>query len=188
MKVENNDLVWGSSGSIGDMLVFKQQAGKTIIAKRPRKRETPPSEDQVKVNERFSEAVQYARGVINDDVRKAVYQLKARPGVSAYNIALSDYCKAPEIKRANLSGYTGKAGEQILIRAIDDFMVKTVRVEILDSNLEPIEEGEAVLSENNLDWIYTSQTLNPNPESSTIRVSASDLPGNVTSKDYTLDN
>ena len=186
MKVENNDLVWGSSGRIGDMLVFKQLAGKTIIVKRPRKRETPPSESQQMVNERFTEAVQYAKGVVSDEVKKAVYQLKVRPGVSAYNLALSDYCKAPEIKKVNLTGYTGKVSEQILIRAIDDFMVKTVQVEILDNDLLRIEQGEAILSDNNLDWIYTSKALNPDPANSTIRVSASDLPGNVTTKDYVV--
>jgi hypothetical protein len=186
MKVENNDLVWGSSGRIGDMLVFKQLAGKTIIVKRPRKRETPPSESQQMVNERFTEAVQYAKGVVSDEVKKAVYQVKVRPGVSAYNLALSDYCKAPEIKRADLSGYSGKVGEKINIRAIDDFMVNTVRVEILDANQLRLEEGEAILADNNLDWVYTTKTLNADPENSTIRVSASDLPGNVTKKDFIL--
>jgi len=36
-------------------------------------------------------------------------------------------------------------------------MVKTVRVEILDINNLRLEEGEAILSDNNLDWIYTTK-------------------------------
>ncbi|WP_207420601.1 hypothetical protein [Desertivirga brevis] len=188
MKVENNDLVWGSSGRIGDMLVFKQQAGKTIIAKRPKKRQTPPSEGQIVINERFSEAVQYALGVIKDADRKAVYQAKTRPGVSAYNLALSDYCKAPEIKKTDLSRYSGNTGEQIVIRAIDDFMVKTVRVEILNANQDQIEEGEAILSENNLDWAYTTSAENPDLLSSIIRVRVYDIPGNLASMEYTFDS
>ncbi|WP_207428782.1 hypothetical protein [Pedobacter sp. SYSU D00535] len=186
MKLENNDLVKGASGRIGDMLVFRQQAGRTIIAKRPRKRETPRSDGQIVANERFAEAVQYARGIVQDEARKAIYQQKTRRGISAYNLALSDYCKAPQIKKVDLSQYSGAKGSLITIRATDDFLVKAVRVEILDSTMQRQEEGEAILAANNLDWVYTGKLLNPAPASSTIRVSASDLPGNITTQDYSL--
>ena len=51
MELKNNDLVIGSSGSIGDQLVYRQRGGKTIIAKRPRKKNTTGTPRQLEVRD-----------------------------------------------------------------------------------------------------------------------------------------
>jgi len=186
MESVNNDLVFGASGRIGDMLVFRQRGGKTFISKRPKKQEVSDSEDQVAVKERFKEGVLYAKAVVADPVRKAVYQAKSHALLSAYNLALADYYKAPEIKSINTEGYTGRSGDEIAIRAIDDFKVDKVHVTIKGSDNVEIENGLAVVGPNGIDWLYMSTEDNPTPSGSKVIVKASDLPGNVTAAEYLI--
>jgi len=154
MEVINNDLVKGASGRIGDQLVYRQRGGKTIIAKRPKAKTKPDTALQIATRELFYDAVLYAKTVIADEVKKAVYQAKTRGNQTAYNLAVSDFCKASEIKRCDSSEYTGQTGQQIQIRATDDFKVESVRLSIKDSTDVLIEEGAAVLAGNGVDWIY----------------------------------
>lgn len=186
MELVNNDLVKGSSGRIGDQLVYRQRGGKTIIAKRPRRTGIPPSAMQVEIQELFAEAVLYAKSVIADEAKKAIYKAKAKPNQSAYNLALSDFCKAPEIKKYNTLGYAGQVGDEISIRAIDDFKVDWVKLQIKDSADSLIEEGLAVLSANNADWIYTATVLNPGFAGNKLIISAADLPGNISTLEVIL--
>lgn len=182
MKVVDNDIVMGSSGKIGKMLVFRQVAGKTIIAKRGI-RTAPYSGVQEEAQELFREGVFYAKAVSDDPVRKQWYEAVAKPGQTAYNLALADFCKAPVIKKVTLAEYIGQIGDPILIRAIDNFRVETVSVNILDANGESVETGQATLQENGLDWLYTATVDNPILPGTIISVTATDLPGNKTTRE-----
>lgn len=117
---------------------------------------------------------------------KAVYQVKTDAFRSAYNLALADFCKAPEITKYNVAAYTGQIGDKIIIRAIDDFRVEWVKLMITDSANSMIEEGTAVLSPNGADWIYTATVLNPSLAGTKITISAADLPGNITIQEVLL--
>jgi hypothetical protein len=186
MELKNNDLVMGSSGRIGDQLVYRQRGGKTIIAKRPRRTGIPPSAMQLEVQELFSEAVLYAKSVIADEAKKAIYKAKATANQSAYNLALSDFCRAPEIKKYNISDYAGQVGDEISVRVLDDFKVDWVKLLIKDSAESTIEEGLAVLSANKADWIYTTTAINPSLAGSKLIISAADLPGNISTLEVIL--
>lgn len=186
MELINNDLVKGSSGRIGDQLVYRQRGGKTIIAKRPKRTGIPPSAMQVEIQELFAEAVLYAKSVIADESKKAIYKAKTKPGQSAYNLALSDFCRAPEIKKYNALNYAGQVGDEISIRAIDDFKIDWVKLQIKDSTDNLIEEGSAVLSANHVDWIYTATVVNTILAGSKLIISAADLPGNICTQEVIL--
>lgn len=186
MELKNNDLVMGSSGRIGDQLVYRQCGGKTIIAKRPKKKGNPDTPRQLEVQELFAEAVLYAKLAISDEAKKAVYQAKAKSNQSAYNLALSDFCKAPEIRKYGISDYAGHTGDQISIRAFDDFKVEWVKLIIKDSTDSTIEEGSAVLSGNNVDWIYTATATNPTLAGTKLIISVADMPGNITTQEVIL--
>ncbi|WP_304068214.1 hypothetical protein [Pedobacter glucosidilyticus] len=185
MKVIENDLVMGSSGKIGKMLVFRQVAGKTIVAKRGI-RTAPFTENQEAIKERFKEATLYAKAVTNDPISKQWYEALVKPGQSAYNLALADFCKSPTIKKITLTAYNGQIGNEILIRAVDNFSVETVQIELVDTNGNNIETGVALLQENGLDWMYTVTANNPTLLGTTIRVTATDLPGNQTVKEEVI--
>lgn len=186
MELINNDLVKGASGRIGDQLVYRQVGGKTIIAKRPRAKSKPDTAVQIATRELFYNAVLYAKTVVANEATKAIYQAKTQGNQTAFNLAVSDFCKAPEIKICDSSGYTGLAAQGIRIRATDDFKVESVRLEITDSGNDTIEEGAAVLGSNGVDWIYTTTVANPILVGTKLIVSAADVPGNVTREEFML--
>lgn len=186
MELLENDLLEGSSGRFGKRLIYGQRGHKTIIARRPAKKRNPKTPRQVEVRNLFSEAVLYARAVIADEVKKALYQTKVKGNQSAFNLALSDFCKAPEIRKYSVTEYTGQIGDKINIRAFDDFKVESVNLLIKDSTDSTIEEGPALLSANGADWIYTASTANPVLAGTKLIISVADIPGNITTQEVVL--
>jgi len=186
MELLENDLLEGSSGRFGKRLVYGQRGSKTIISRRPAKRRNPQTPRQMEVRDLFSEGVLYARAVIADEEKKALYQSKVRGNQSAFNLALADFCKVPEIRKYNVTEYNGQIGDKISIRAFDDFKVEWVRLIIKDSSDTMIEEGSAVLSANGADWIYTATATNSDLADAKLIMSVADIPGNVTTQEVVL--
>ena len=180
-KSKNNVVTHGLSGLIGDLLVFRQRANKTIVADRPKLSGIPPSAAQLEIQQRFKKAVQYAKSAMLDPLIKAAYQVVAKLGQSSFNRAFKDYQLAPEFDEdVNLSTYTGNAGEEITVSVMDDFQVTGVHVQILKPDSSLLEEGDAVQSVNGLDWIYTTTSVIADVVGCRIIFTASDLPGNRT--------
>jgi hypothetical protein len=179
-KQERNIVTQGMSGKIGG-IVFRQVAGKTIISQAPEKSKTEPTEKQQKQQEEFQEATVYAKIAVVQEETKELYAkaAKKKKGLSAYNVAVADYLNAPKIKKVDIAEYTNEAGSKIKIIAVDDFMVKSVSVEIYAMDGTLLEDGDAENAAGSL-WIYTTTQNNPDPDGVKIVVSASDLPGNVT--------
>lgn len=186
MELLENDLLEGASGRFGKRLVYRQRGHKTIIARRTLRKTNPNTLRQTEVRDLFSEAVIYARGVIADSATKALYQAKVSGNQSAFNLAVSDFCKAPEIRKYNVTEYTGQIGDKISIRASDDFKVEWVKLLIKDSSDTTIEEGLAVLSANGADWIYTATAVNTDLPGTKLMISVSDIPGNITTQEVVL--
>jgi NADH dehydrogenase/NADH:ubiquinone oxidoreductase subunit G len=179
-KQEKNIVTQGMSGKLGG-IVFRQVAGKTVISQAPEKSKKEASEKQQKHKEKFQEATIYAKIAVVQEETKELYAkaAKKKKGLSAYNVAVADYLNAPDIKNIDLSEYTNEAGSKIKIIAVDDFMVKSVSVEIYSMDGSLMENGDAENVAGGL-WVYTTVQNNPNLESAKIVVSASDLPGNIT--------
>lgn len=79
-KSKNNVVTHGLSGLIGDLLVFRQRANKTIVADRPRPFSKPPTALQLGIQGRFKKAAQYAKTALLDPLIKAAYQAAALLG------------------------------------------------------------------------------------------------------------
>ena len=107
-------------------------------------------------------------------------------GLTVYNLAIADVFHAPEVRELDASAYTGATGSTIRVRAIDDFKVNAVQVSIFSAANELLEQGAAVPDSNGMDWTYTATTDNPVITGCTIKVQASDLPGNATVKEQVL--
>ena len=185
-KSENNVLTHGLSGKIGDLLVFRNVNGKTIVSKVPAKSSKAPSEKQIEHRENFQEAVIYGNSVRLTPELKALYESSLQEGQTLYRVALADFMKAPKIKEVNMDEYTGLKGSRIVIRAIDDFMVKEVVVAIYATDATLVEQGFAAKHINGLDWIYTA-TQN-NQVGAKIVITASDIPGNHTVSQIDMEN
>jgi hypothetical protein len=179
---KNNVITHGLSGKVGDILVFRQRYGKTIVSKIP-EQSKPASEKQIQHRKRFQKAVIYAKTAIVANETAELYKKAAQKGRIPLNVAVADFFNAPDIDTVDLSAYTGAAGDEIRIIVTDDFAVKSVHVQISNADGSLVEEGDAVNSAGDL-WIYTATVNNENMEGDRIVIIASDLPGNVTEKQY----
>lgn len=79
-----------------------------------------------------------------------------------------------------------KRGEKIVIRALNDFRVTTVRVEIRDADGSMLEMGNAVQDLNGIDWTYAATYGNATLPGTKIRAIATDIPGNEGMLEVTL--
>lgn len=97
-KSNNNVITHGLSGKVGDIIVFSQRGGKTIISKAPKKRTGEPSPKAKAQQEKFQQAVIYGKSIINDPTKKEQYSVE---GKSAFNVAVADLLNAPKIQEIN---------------------------------------------------------------------------------------
>ncbi|AEV97061.1 hypothetical protein A4D02_18165 [Niastella koreensis] len=181
MAHSDNSLVTGRiSGTLGKELVFREWEGKTVVAKAPRKRKGEPNSKQAETQEKFLLASRYARAIIkNTDKSMAeAYATVLRPRQNVYSRALEDFLSPPKVKSINTRNYKGATGDKIAVRAIDDFRVVSIQVEIYAANGTLLEEGKAVQENNGLDWTYTATQLNGTLAGTKINAIATDVPGN----------
>jgi hypothetical protein len=181
-----NILTRGLSGTIGRMLTFRQKAGKTVVSKLRRATPASDNEKSVAVRTKFAASVDYAKKAIKDDATKAMYQAKAIAGQSAFNVATADAFNPPSVDSINTSNYHGAVGDEIVIRAEDDFKVASVKVSIESAAGALLEQGDAVMQVNTIDWSYKATQANPALAGVKITAVASDLPGNNTTLSVTL--
>src|SRR5690349_3040278 len=191
MAHSTNSVITGKfQGSLGKELVFREWDGKTVVAKAPKKRSKDSTPPQLEVQERFLMATRYAKGVAdpkNPDISLAeAYATALRPRQNVYSRALEDFAKVPKVKTITTRNYKGAIGDKIVIRAVDDFRVTGVRVEILAANGTLLEEGNAVVNTNGLDWTFTATQVNNLLAGSKIRAIATDVPGNEGMLEVTL--
>jgi hypothetical protein len=187
-KQKNNVVTYGLSGKIGDLLIFRQVKGRTVVSKIPEMPKTATEKQQAS-RRRFQQATLYAKLAIEDPETKELYAAVANKGKdrgrTAYNVAVADFFNAPDIDTIDVSSYTGAAGDEIRIIASDDFLVKSTRVQIINADGSMVEEGEAVNSAGNL-WIYTATQNNESLDGDKIVVTVSDLPGNITQEELSI--
>ena len=183
---KNNVIVKGASGKFGRQIVFSQRAGKTIMSKPPG-RTAPPTPKQIQQQEKFAKAATYAKNALLDPTLKEAYTLEAkkRQDVSPYNMAVTDYLRPPQITNVDHSAYTGDTSDQkIIIEVADTFKVVSVKVKITAANNSPLEEGSATLVKGK--WEYTTTANNATLTGTKITLTATDRPGNNTTKEITL--
>lgn len=185
-KSKANYAITGLSGKVGKIFVYRQRGGETIVATPP-VRTAPPSPKQIQQQTKFAQAATYARNALLDPTLKEAYttEAKKRRNVSPYNMAMTDYLRPPQITNVDHSAYTGDAsGEKIIIEAADTFKITTMKVKITAANSSILEEGTAILVKGK--WEYTTTTTNTTLTGSKITLTATDRPGNTTTKEITL--
>ncbi len=181
-KIQNNPLLKGASGMLGNVVVYREIRGKVVMSNRPRKRSGPVTPEQEAFRSKFLRAVQYARKQLESPATKAEYEAGITGSkFSAYIVALTDYLKAPVVNEVDISRYKGAVGDPILIRATDDFKVILVQVSVIGPDGALLERGEAVLQPDTFDdWRFAATVVNPSLAGTKIVVTAHDKAGNVT--------
>jgi hypothetical protein len=189
MAYSNNSLVTGKfRGILGKELVFREWAGKTVVAKAPKKREGEPTGKQAEIQEKFLVASRYAMGIIKstDKSMAEAYAAALKPRQNVYSRALEDFMTSPVVKRIDTRNYKGATGDKIAVRAIDDFRVVSVRIEIYAANGTLLEAGNGEQSPNGIDWTYTAAQANATLAGTKITAIATDVPGNEGILDVSL--
>jgi hypothetical protein len=80
------------------------------------------------------------------------YTAALRPRQNLYCRAVEDFMSLPVVKIIGTSNYTGASGSRISVRALDDFRVTGVQVEIYAANGTLLEKGNAEQQLNGVDW------------------------------------
>jgi hypothetical protein len=164
-------------GKHGD-LVFKKINGKVFLTERAMS-EKPRTQKQMRWQLRFKAASEFAKSV------KATPDLLAFYGPLAEarkqrmrELVLSDAFDPPKIESIDLSQFTGQPGGIITVRATDNFGVVCVDVDL--SGGEVADYGPAAPVDDL--WRYTTTKPMPAGQPVTLRVTASDRPGNHTNE------
>lgn len=183
-KLVKNLFLQGASGALGGQLIYRRENGQTIVASKPTSR-GKISEAQKQLNVRFRNATIYAKHATADDVLGPIYTEAVARMIryrNAYTLAITDYLVAPEIGDIDLKN--GISGSTMLVEAYEQPQVAKVLVDILTEDKQVVTSGEASLTDNEIQWEFTlTQDV---PEGGSITVRAYDLPGNVTTKSYSL--
>ena len=162
-------------------IVFKRRNGKPYAAMKPIPSTLAPSASQLQVQQRFREAQHYARTVMADPVRRAVYEQAATAqGKSVFALAAGDFFSAPNISRINIDDYKGRVGDKIVITVLDAVAAASVNVLVRASNGAVLEQGAA--AKDFEFWTYTATTAVAAGQNVTIEVTAKDRPGNSTTR------
>jgi hypothetical protein len=184
--VKDNIFTTGVSGTIGRKMTLRVRKGKTIVGVKRGPNSLPPTEAQLAVQNRFTDAATFAKNAIQDPLLKAAYQKAAKGGQTAFNAAFRDAALPPEIKLIDTSAYKGQTGDIITINAHDVLPPVAVQVSILSQAGVELENGDAVLNDNKRYWKYTVTAANAALTGTIIRVTAIDVPGNKGSHEITI--
>jgi len=96
----DNHILSSLSGKLGDIL-FKRYKGKTVVAMLPSKKNKKtrkPGPLKTLYENSFAAGVKYAQAILRDPEKKKTYDLKTRPGQSAYHYAISEYAELYGVK------------------------------------------------------------------------------------------
>ena len=156
-------------------IIYKTRSGKNLITRKPSS-EPSQSGQTISMQEEVRQAVNYAEFACD----QPIYQCKAvGTSNSAYNLAVADALGKPQILDIDIHCWTRKVGQTILIQAMDNFMVLSVRL-VFRTGEALLEEGEAEQSElDGLIWRYSLKTPVERKPGITLDAYAYDLPGNV---------
>lgn len=182
-RTNDNIILQKVSGNIGKQVVLKRVHGKTVLSKMPKKPAVRSAKQQM-CAQGFKLASAYAKSVMLNPELKALYtaEAKRRGVINAYNMALSDCLRLPEIKAIDIVNYTGsKQGEVITIEVADTFKVVEVTVRIIN-DVTIIEEGSAIFVDSV--WQYVTTALNAAATDSKVVVTAVDRAGNKINKSF----
>jgi hypothetical protein len=189
MAHADNSIITGKfKGSLGKQLVFREWEGKTVVAKSPKSRSGEPTPAQAETQEKFFIASRYAKAITTsvDQGLAQAYAMALRPRQNVYSRALEDFLAPPVVHLIDSRNYTGVAGNEIVVRAVDDFRVTKVRVEIYSAGGTLLEAGNTVQNINGIDWTYSATQANSLLTGTRIKAIATDVPGNEGMLEVTL--
>ena len=129
------------------------------------------------------QAAFYGHDVRNDPERKAAYGQRTDEILrSPYAVAVADYLNAPNITHVDFTGYRGRVGDVIVVQATDDFALYHVHILIQNPDGSIVEEGDVMAEADGATFRYVATAQNDSLVGDKIMVTATDYPGNETTR------
>ncbi|PWV55991.1 hypothetical protein [Chitinophaga sp. S165] len=175
--VKDNILMQLVRGSLGKQITIYERNGQIIMAKKRGPSKKKPTQKQLEARHKMTIASMRAQIMLEDPQIKAYYQSLAGPGQNAYNIAVKDAYRSPEVQNIRLEK------EEVAVTAQNEFRVAEVEVKIIDAEGVITESGRAFLAWNGVDWRYKATSL---PAGGKVIVIVKSLPGIQTVKELQL--
>ncbi|PWV49814.1 hypothetical protein [Chitinophaga sp. S165] len=175
--VKDNILMQLVRGTLGKQITIYERNGQIIMAKKRGPSKKKPTQKQLEARHKMTIASMRAQIMLEDPQIKAYYQSLAGPGQNAYNIAVKDAYRSPEVQNIRLEG------DEVVVTAQNEFRVAEVEVRVIDTDGVITESGRAFSGRNGIDWHYKITAL---PAGSKVIVIVKSLPGNPTVKELLL--
>ncbi len=177
-------LTAGLRGTVGGTLVFRRLNGETVVSAAPEMGSKEPSKKQKIHRERFRFASLYAQRVYTDPDLLEEYSLAAvKKGFSnVRSLIIADYFRMPEI--LSFSVNTKPEGSILETIVVDYMRVRSIAVSLKNPDGSVFETGNGVLGIDKQTWTYLVQDQAKLVAGIGIEISATDLPGNVTTKSF----
>ena len=170
-------------GKFGTSCIFRTRNKKTFMSPYPDYSKIKWSKNQKAIRIHFREGMIWTRQTLSDPEKRKYYKKRAKRGQSVWNATMSDFLKKPQISMIDTSGYKGRKGDVIRIRALDNFMVQSILITLI--NALGIEVESCVIPNPNpgsiVELEYKTMESNPDWQGGRVVVRVSDSPGNVTS-------
>jgi len=183
-KTNRNFLTFNYAGKVGKQYSLRNRGDQSIIASLPKKSRKSSSDQELtqqNVKDNFQRAVMYAKSVrINNPELMAQYEAVRKGTQSAFNVAFLDAYKGPRLKDLRTDEYEGVAGNPITVEALDNFRVKSVKFTLFSPDGTKLEEGEGKQAVSSFQWVYTTQVANPSVTGTKLKITAKDIPDNMT--------
>ena len=174
------------SGKFGDLCL--QRDG--VIRSRPNVSKRILSERQTSHLNRFEAAKAYGRQVMADEAKSAFYGQylkrwkKKKSNIGIYQLAIMDLMHPPSVNRIKLDKQTG-IPIRLVVEAFDIFQVAGVSVALCSPSGEILEQVDACQLFPWIGFHYTVHDPSLLRPGVICRVTARDLPGNITEKEFT---
>jgi hypothetical protein len=167
--VKDRALLQIMRGALRAQFTIYERNGQIIMAKKRGESKNEPTKCQQEARLKMQIASALAMEMLKDPEVKAYYQSKAGYRQNAYNMAVKDAYKAPEVQDIRFEECT------VVVKAENEFRVAEVEIRVFDADGVQQESGRAELSRNGVDWHYKATSL---PKGGRVMVIAVDLPGN----------
>ncbi|PWV51958.1 hypothetical protein [Chitinophaga sp. S165] len=175
--VKDNILMQLVRGTLGKQITIYERNGQIIMAKKRGPSKKKPTQKQLEARHKMTIASMRAQVMLEDPQVKAYYQSLAGPGQNAYNMAVKDAYRSPEIQNIKLED------EEVVVTAQNEFRVAEVEVRVIDADGVITESGRAFSGWNGIDWHYKITAL---PPGSKVIVIARSLVGIATVKELLI--
>jgi hypothetical protein len=158
-KVDLNPAIKAIHGAVKDLL-FREQWGHQTVCALPEYSGVLPAALQAQQPVMSSASLYWKRVKAENPALRAAYYARAKAlHKPVYALVYGDFCNPPCVQDINLAGYTGRIGEKIPVRAVDDFGVREVQVLIHGADGALLESGLAAQPEKENDWWVYQTTV-----------------------------